>query len=290
MLGQVVIYALVTGTQVLFLALALHLVYLVSWVVNLALGGIATAIAYGFYFSFSLMQWPISLCVLFAISIGVLLGVLNYALNEKLTVRGQHLFAMMTSLAMALSIEAIIPMFFGSDAKSILTGVTTNFSIGEYQIPLPGLAIVVGGCTVAIIASLLYFCTPIGRKVRAISEHQSIAMSLGINQSHFRIGMYVLAALIAGAIGILFGLNSALTPTMGFNLVAMAFMALLVGGASDLRGVIVASFLITIIPELIIGLTVGISASWRLPIVFLVAALSLLMRPEGLLSRDKRLS
>jgi branched-subunit amino acid ABC-type transport system permease component len=77
---------------------------------------------------------------------------------------------------------------------------------------------------------------------------------------------------------------------MGFNLVAMAFMALLVGGASDLRGVIVASFLVSVIPELIVGLAGGISASWRLPIVFLIAVISLLIRPEGLFSKRKRLS
>jgi branched-subunit amino acid ABC-type transport system permease component len=115
-------------------------------------------------------------------------------------------------------------------------------------------------------------------------------MSLGINQSRFRLVMYIFAAIIAGAIGILFGFNSALTPTMGFNLVAMAFMALLVGGASDLRGVIVASFLVSVIPELIVGLAGGVSASWRLPIVFLIAVISLLIRPEGLFSKRKRLS
>ncbi len=290
MFGQILIYSLITGAQVLFLTLALYLVYMVSKVVNLAQGGIATALAYTFYFSFATQHWPLFICVVVTILMAGILGFINYALNEQLTVRQQYLFAMITSFAFALSLESIIPMLFGSNAKAIIEGVTDTVTLGQYQIPLPGLFILLGGAVVALCFIFFYFYTPLGRKLRAISEHHSIAMSLGINQSRFRLAMYITAAIIAGAIGILFAMNTALTPTMGFNLVTMAFMALLVGGAGDLRGVIIASFLISVIPELIVGLAPDISASWRLPFVFLVAVIALLFKPEGLFSSRKRLS
>lgn len=290
MFNQVLLYGIVTGTQVLFLALALYVVHLVGRVINLALGGIATATAYTFYYSFSVLSLPVVVAGLITIAVASILGYINYKLNEPLTIRGQYLMAMLASFALGLMLESVVALFFGSGAVSILAGVLPVISFSSLQLPITGAAIILGGIIVAGVAVFLYKKTPLGRKLRAVSEKRLVAMSLGIHPGHLRLAAYILAAITAGTIGILVSLNTALTPMLGFQIIVMAFMALLVGGVSDLRGTIVASYLLVLIPELIIGSIPSISSSWRLTLVFCIAAVLLLIRPRGIFTKVERLS
>jgi len=80
-------------------------------------------------------------------------------------------------------------------------------------------------------------------------------------------------------------------PGAGFNIVVLAFIALLVGGVHSLKGTIVAAYLVVLIPELVVGLSSGsysVSLSWKMVIVFIVAAILLTWKPNGLLERRER--
>ncbi len=289
MFGQILIYAIISATQVLFVALALYAIRLVSRSINLALGGIATAVAYAFYFGFIQMRWPLALAILAAVFIAMILGAVNYWINEPLTRRGQHLYILITSFATGLALEALVAIFFSSAGKSLIQGIVPSLALGRYQIPLPGLTIIVGGLLIAALVWWLYRFTPLGRILRAIAENNFTAMSIGINQSRFRLLVYIFSALMVGAIGILSGLHTAIVPTMGFNLLVFGFIAFLVGGVTDLKGTVVASFVLVIIPELITGLTPSVSANWRLLFVFAIACVLLLVRPFGLFAKARRI-
>lgn len=290
MFGQILIYGLVTATQVLFFALALYIIRLVSRSVNLALGGIATAVAYGFYFAFTQMQWSLVLALLFAAVIGLLLGGINYYITEPLTRRNQSMLILIASISFTVVLESLVSIIFGTDGKSLTSGIVPVVQFGAYQLPISGLIIVAGGLFIAIIVGLLYVKTPFGRKLRAIAENQFTAVSMGINQPRYRLIAYMIAALIVGAVGILEGFNTALVPKLGFNLLAMGFISLLVGGVDDILGAVVAAYALLLTPELVIGLVPSVSANWRFAFVFLIASILLIIRPHGLFSREHRAS
>lgn len=75
---------------------------------------------------------------------------------------------------------------------------------------------------------------------------------------------------------------------MGFQLVIAAFIALLMGGVHDLRGTVIASYLIALVPGLIIGFSPGLSENWRFVFVFAIAAVVLALRPHGIFSKRIR--
>ena len=289
MFGQVLIYGLITATQVLFVALALYVIRLVSRSINLALGGVLTAVAYAFYFGFAQMNWGAASALLFAMLVAAVLGTLNYFIHEPLTRRQQPMLILLSSIALGLALEAVVAIIFNTDGKSLIAGVVPTLHFGEYQIPISGAIIIGGGVLVFVVVALLYFLTPFGRKLRAISENHFAAVSIGIDQPRYRLVAYIVSALIVGLVGILVGLNTALVPTMGFNLLAMGFIALLVGGVADIIGTVVATYLLVLIPELVIGLTPSVSANWRLALVFVLASLFLFFRPNGLFSRKSRM-
>lgn len=286
---QILIYSFVMGTQVLLLALALFLVYLVSKVQNLALGAMGAGIAYALYFGVS-MHLPILWVILLTVGIAVFLGIVNFLLNEHLTRKREYLFALLTSFSFAIVLESLISITFGTDGKNIIPGILPVFELGSFQIPVPGFITICFGIIIAILSFFFIRLTSWGRMLRAIAESSFSAESSGINSRRVRFFVYILASFIAGAIGILAGLNTALTPMMGFQLIIMAFIAFLVGGVSDIRGTVVASYLVAFIPEFIISSLGGVSLNWKMVLVFAVAFISLSLRPKGLFTHEGRKS
>ena len=287
---QIFLYSLISGTQVLLFALVLHLVYSVSKVHNLAFGAIAASVAYALYFAVATPGLPLILCFVLPLIAAVGLGVVCYFLNESFTRRQQPLFALLVSFSFGILLESLITIFFGTDGKNFTPTVLPVFSFGDYQIPLSGLGIILIGGVSALLAFFMIHYTPWGRALKATSENQFSAGSLGINQGKTRLIIYIITSVVVGIVGILSGLNTALTPSMGFNLVIMGFIAFLLGGVGDVLGTIVASYLVALIPELLINFSYGLSANWKMALVFGVAAVIIAFRPSGLFAPITRKS
>lgn len=285
---QILLYGFVAGTQVLLMALALFLVYSVSKVQNLALGAIATTIAYSLFFTLNNIS-GISLWIALLISlfVAVILGVINFLLNESFTQKQQYLFALFVSLSFGVLLESLIAIFFGTGGKSFIQGVASIVEFGEFQIPIPAILTLAFGFCILIILFGLQF-TVWGRTLKATAENRFSAEGLGMNTKKVRLFTYIVASIIVGIVGILVGFNTALVPSMGFSLIVLAFVAFLVGGVSDIKGTIIASYLIVLIPEFLTGIPGGVSSNWRMVLIFGVAFIALLLRPKGLFMTNQR--
>jgi branched-subunit amino acid ABC-type transport system permease component len=286
---QILLYGLVTGTQVLLVALALFLVYSVSRVFNLAFGAIAAAVAYSLYFAIH-ASLPLWFMIALPLAVAIVLGILNFFLNESFVKKQEYLFALLVSFSFGVMLESLISIIFGTDGKSLISGILPVLEFGQYQIPLPGSIMIGLGAFLGIVSFLSVRYTPWGRMLRSISENPFSAISLGLNSKKIRLFAYVLGSLLVGMVGILAGFNTALTPYMGFQIIVMAFIAFLVGGVSDIKGTIVASYLIVLVPEFLIGSSQTISTNWWMVLVFGVALISLVFRPEGLFAGRQRKS
>ena len=192
------------------------------------------------------------------------------------------------SFSFGVMIESFISIIFGTGGKSFISGILPIFEFGQYQIPLPGLIMVGLGAFLGIASFFSVKYTPWGRTLRSIAENLFSATSLGLNSKKIRLFAYILGSLLVGIVGVLAGFNTALTPLMGFQIVVMAFIAFLVGGVSDIKGTIVASYLIVLIPEFLIGSSQTISSNWWMVLVFAVALISLIFRPDGLFAEKQR--
>jgi branched-subunit amino acid ABC-type transport system permease component len=290
LLGQIILNSLVLGTQVLLLAIPLFLIHSVSKIYHLGLGGIGVGVAYAIYWGVTgglSFFWAGVLGVIVAI----ILGVISYGLLESSARNKEKLFGLLISFSMGISIEAIVAMIFGSGGLSFVKGVLPTYSLGSLYLTLPGVIALIAGVILAIVFFVVLRWTPWGRKLQGISEDDYLAASLTINAPRTRMGVYIIATLITGFIGFLTVFNTALTPTAGFNMLILAFIALLVGGVFDIKGTIVASYILVLIPELIVGLSGGshsISLSWKMVIVFVIAFGLLLIRPNGLFTVRSR--
>ena len=183
-------------------------------------------------------------------------------------------------------------MFYGSGGKFIIKDVLPVISFGKLYITMPGAITIIVGLVLALLTLIVVLKTPWGRTLRGVAENPAISSSLMSNPSKIRFYTFILATILAGFIGIMTGLNSSITPQLGFHLTIMAFVALLIGGQNNLKGTIIASYIVTLIPELIIGLSKTqwhITASWKMFFVFILATILLIWKPQGLLTKKQRL-
>ena len=290
--GQILLNSLVLGTQVVLLVVPLYLLYSVTRIYHLALGATAAVGAYALYLVLG-SGGNVVAAIALAVAAAAACGAASYLLLESFARRQESLFGLLLSFAFGITIEAALAIGFGTDGKVILPHVLPTISLGGLYLTVPGLYTMAVGAGLALLAVGAVTFTPGGRSLRSIAENSTVASSLSINSSQVRLVVFVIASLIAGFVGIMSGLNAALTPQMGFNLVVMAFIALLVGGVHSLRGAIIASYIITLIPELIIGLSPAgwqLSISLKMFLVFFIALLLLWWRPSGLVRLVQRSS
>ncbi len=287
---QILANSLVLGTQILFLAISLYLIKAVSKIEHVALGAIGTTVAYGFYYGLNLNQ-SYTIAVIIALITATILGLISFHLLEKLYKNKDILLALLLSLAFALGLESLVAIVFSSQAKNIIEGVLPTISFGNIQFTLPGIYTILIGVVLAFFTYIIVNKTPYGRVLRSISENSSLVASLGVNQVKIRKYVYIGASIIAGIVGILVAMNASLTPTLGFNYIMIAFIALFVGGAKDIRGTILASYLIILIPEFLINYSpasLNFTNSYRMFFIFIIALLILSYKPNGIFSKYTR--
>lgn len=98
-----------------------------------------------------------------------------------------------------------------------------------------------------------------GRAVMAIRDNRIAAESVGINITKYKLMAFTVSAAIAGAGGVLYAHNlSTLTATpanFGYNMSIMILVFVVLGGIGSFRGSIIAAVLLTLLPEVLRGLS-----------------------------------
>lgn len=98
-----------------------------------------------------------------------------------------------------------------------------------------------------------------GRAIMAIRDNRIAAESVGINITKFKLMSFTISAAIAGAAGVLYAHNlstlTALPANFGYNMSIMILVFVVLGGIGNIRGSIIAAVVLTLLPELLRGLS-----------------------------------
>jgi branched-chain amino acid transport system permease protein len=137
--------------------------------------------------------------------------------------------------------------------------------------------------TVPLLVALSYFIsnTKQGKAMRAVAQDKEAAAMVGINVNRTISITFLLAGILAGASGVIFGLFNGITVfNVGFQQGLFAFTAAVLGGIGNLTGAVVGGFLIGIIGAMS---DQYVGTEWTAIVIFAVLILVLVFRPQGLL-------
>ena len=130
-----------------------------------------------------------------------------------------------------------------------------------------------------------------GYAFEAIREDETVAKTMGINTTAYKLAAFVLSAAIAGLAGALKAhLFRAITPgDYGFVLAVDILSFAVVGGSSSFLGPVLGAVLLTVLPELLrsqlLRGVVNIQAGWQTQLLNgVILLLVILFLPNGLIS------
>lgn len=285
---QVIANGLVSGCVYALIALGFGIIYKTTRVFHFAHGAIYTASAYAFYLFLIPLSLSPLLSIIFALIIGVLLGVgiesfLYYPLYKK---RAPFAISFIASMGIYLFLINLIAMLFGNEVKILQPGLEKTYqSFGVIFTRTQIVEVLV----FLIVFSLFYVFmkkSGLGRLIRALSNNPELATVLGINVKKTRLLVFGLGSLLASISGLLVALDIGVDPNIGFQAVFVSVIAVIIGGVDVFEGAVLGAFLLGLIQNITVW---KLSARWQEAITFGILILFLLLRPQGLLSYKKRM-
>ena len=163
-------------------------------------------------------------------------------------------------------------------------GTVPDASILSTRIRTSPLRLGIIALAASMMAALHYLlqATTLGTAMRATSDNRRLAMVRGINTRQVMMSVWIISGLFAAIGGVMLGfLFSSITINLGFNLLLAMFAGVILGGIS-VYGAILGSYIVGLAMEVGIFAIPGLSATYRIPVAFVVLLLVLLVKPEGI--------
>ena len=227
-----------------------------------ALGAYATAL------TATRLGWPGWLAAIGGIALAALIGAAVAA--AALRVTGPYLA--MVTIAFGIIVEGVLVEWVSM----------TGGPGGIFNIPRPSLGryywIAMGSAAIALWLAANLRRSAWGRAFLAVKGSEVAAESLGLSTYYVRIVAFTLSAAFAGAAGALFAFLTGYISPDSFTLQTsiLFLLALLFGGMGSVAGPVVGSVALTILPEMLAGLS-----DYRLILYGTLLLVSIYWLPSG---------
>ena len=243
--------------------------YTTAWAVGRVLGGAPTLVLYALL--------PVG-----AVAAAALGAVLEPTLLRPLYKRAEE-YQLLITFGLLLVLEDLIRFVWGPYplAASALFEAPGSLTIGESIYPTYNLAvIVVGGLAAAALWAFVYK-SKFGVILRATSQNMRMASALGVNVNRVYVQAFTLGCFMAGLGGAIVVPQQGAVLGMGVDALILAFVVVVIGGLGSLEGALLGALMVGVVREVGIALFPEI----ELAVLYLMAAIVLLIRPAGLFGR-----
>ena len=286
MLAQQLVNGVLLGATYALFALGFTLMFGVLRVINLT---------YGFYFSAGALiaLWlarqglPIALALpMAALGAGMLAVVLDWLLLTRLRrIQAPELSSLMVTLGGVLALYSAATAWLGPDIRRLPPGAIGADAFVLWGVRVTAAQLLILGATALLVGALLALMrgTRLGLAIRAMAEKPDAAQLMGINTGRAAATVSFLSGCLAGAGGVLIGLNfNAIHPYMGEQMMLRGFVVIIVGGLGDIRGALLAGLALGVIEVMTAGY---VSSGLKEAVAFLILVAVLWTRPSGLFGR-----
>ena len=123
--------------------------------------------------------------------------------------------------------------------------------------------------------------TPLGAYLRAATENPALVGAFGINVPRMITLTYAFGVGLAGFAGVLAAPIYSVNPNMGADLIIVVFAVVVIGGMGSIMGAVLTGFGLGLIE----GLTRVFYPAGSAVVIFVIMAIVLMIKPEGLFGR-----
>jgi len=285
-----VLMGLTVGANLILLATGLTLVFGMMEIINFAHSALFMLGAYVGYVTYRITgSFWLGLLVA-PLAMGILGAALERYFLRPIRTKypTSHLLPLLLTFGLTLFFEGLAKMIWSADIVSLpkpaaLAGVVTP---GGVTFPIYWVFAFVTAAALVAGLWLLVERTALGLKIRAATQDPTMAAILGVDVRRLNTFVFGLGSALAAVAGVILGAMTSLYPQMGLAFVIDAFIVIVIGGLGSFKGAIVGSLVLGQVQSF----GVALLPEFTNPLVFLVMAIVLIVRPSGIFGAVQRRS
>jgi branched-subunit amino acid ABC-type transport system permease component len=276
---------LVYGALLFLLSVGLTLIFGMLDVVNLAHGSFYMLGAYAGIAALALTGNFWIAAITAPLVVGLVGALVERGLLRRLY-RRSPLDQVLLTFGLIYLFEDLVKWGWGGRIRSISPPeiFAGRITFGGLTIPAYRVFVIVFGLLVAILLWLVIEKTRLGAVIRAGVYDAEMTAGLGIDIGRVFTLVFAFGAALGGLSGVIAGPIQSAYPSMGVSILIPALIVVVVGGLGSLKGSFVGS--------LIIGQAETLGKVWlpgvSMLMIYMVMALIVLARPQGLFGRPLR--
>ncbi|MFL5053357.1 MAG: branched-chain amino acid ABC transporter permease [Xanthobacteraceae bacterium] len=194
--------------------------------------------------------------------------------------RLDHLYGLLLTFGLALIIEGVFRNYFGSSGLpyQMPEALTGGQNLGFMFLPNYRAWVVVFSAAVCLTTWFVIERTRLGAYLRAATENPTLVRAFGINVPRMITLTYGFGVGLAALAGVMAAPIYNVSPQMGADLIIVVFAVVVIGGMGSIMGSILTGFGLGVIE----GLTKFFYPQASSTVIFVIMAIVLLLRPQGL--------
>lgn len=281
---QFMINGLSVGSMYALIALGYTMVYGIVMLINFAHGEFMMM---GAFFGAALVGYmagaPIALTLIVAMTGAGLLAVLTERVAYRPLRDKNRIYVLTAAIAVSVLLQNFGRVIFGASSQSFPAQFPQgSLTLGDVWLENSQMIIMALCVALMGVLWLIVHKTKMGTAMRATSQDLDAARLMGINVNFIISFTFFLGASLAGAVGVLYGMQYSIDPLMGVQPGLAAFVAAVLGGIGSIPGAMVGGLIIGITENLVAGY---ISSTYQGAITFLILILVLAIKPTGLFGK-----
>ena len=275
--GQLLL-GLINGAFYALLSLGLAVIFGLMNVINFTHGAQYMMGAFGAWMLLNYLGVPYwGALVLVPILVGITGVLIERAFISRLY-HLDHLYGLLLTFGLALIIEGLFRREYGISGLPYANPLPGGTNLGFMFLPWYRAWVVALSLTVCLATWFLIEKTQLGSYLRAATERPDLVQAFGINVPRMITLTYGFGVGLAALAGVLAAPIYSVNPVMGANLIIVVFAVVVIGGMGSIMGSIVTGFGVGVIE----GLTKVFYPEASNTVIFIIMAVVLMIRPQGL--------
>src|SRR5687768_1068507 len=282
--GQLLI-GLINGSFYALLSLGLAVIFGLLNIINFTHGAqymMGAFVAWFLLNKFGMgYWWALVVAPIVVGATGVLIERLMLSRLYKL----DHLYGLLLTFGLALIIEGAFHHQFGSAGLpyAMPSQLTGTQNLGFMFLPNYRAWVIVASLVICLGTWFLIERTKLGAYLRAATENPTLVQAFGVNVPRMITLIYGFGVGLAALAGVFAAPIYQVSPQMGSSLIIVVFAVVVIGGMGSILGSIVTGFGLGVIE----GLTKVFYPEASNTVIFVIMAIVLMIRPQGLFGAQK---
>src|SRR5215468_3540858 len=192
-------------------------------------------------------------------------------------------YQLLVTFGLLMIIDDVIRWLWGPYplSASVLFENFGSLTVGDTLYPTYNFLVIAVGALAAVFLWAFIYRTRFGVVLRATSQDMRMSQALGVNVNRVYVQAFTLGCFMAGLGGAIIVPSQSAVLGMGVDALILSFIVVVIGGLGSLEGALLGALIVGVVRELGIAFFPEI----ELAVLYLMAAIVLMVRPAGLLGR-----